>query len=240
MTVIPTTVQGETASRDIVKGIQTAQRITPALDVLIVGRGGGSMEDLWCFNEEPVVRAIRASNVPVVSAVGHEIDVTLSDLAADKRAQTPTDAAQVVLPNRKEILSRLTQTRMRSDGIIRNRLKSLRQRVDSLSGRSVLARPHEIHLPRRQTVDQCELRARRAIWALLSTKKEMLAGKSRAIEALSPLNVLARGYSLTRLASTRQTIQEPTDVQVGDSIESLLNHGKIISRVEEIESSRDT
>lgn len=239
LTVIPATVQGETAARDIVKGIQAAQRITPALNVLIVGRGGGSIEDLWCFNEESVVKAIRACSIPVVSAVGHEIDVTLSDLAADKRALTPTDAAQVVLPNRKEILSRLSQTRMRSDGTIRNRLKSLRQRIESLSGRSVLARPHEIHLPRRQTIDQCDLRARRAIWALLSAKQELLSGKSRAIAALSPLNVLARGYSLTRLASNLQTIKQPTNVQIGDAIESLLHQGRIVSRVEEIQANRD-
>jgi exodeoxyribonuclease VII large subunit len=96
MVVIPARVQGDTAAAEIVRGIRLAQRIRPELDVLIVGRGGGSMEDLWCFNEEIVVRALASCTIPTVSAVGHEIDVTLSDLVADARAMTPSQAAGLI------------------------------------------------------------------------------------------------------------------------------------------------
>ena len=111
--VIPARVQGEGAAGEIVRGIKQANQLRPAPDVLVVGRGGGSMEDLWCFNEEPVLRAIFDSRIPVVSAVGHEIDVTLSDLVADRRALTPSEAGEIVVPSRTEMQSQLSASRRR-------------------------------------------------------------------------------------------------------------------------------
>lgn len=233
MTIIPARVQGEFAAAEISKGIRTAQKISPALDVLIVGRGGGSIEDLWCFNDEAVVRAIANCQLPTVSAVGHEIDVTLSDLAADARALTPTHAAQMLLPNREEFRTLLIQMERRAKSALWNRVKSLKQRIGNIAQRSVLARPHAIHQQRRQEVDEFEMRSRAAIFSLLERKRQRLIGLVRATEALSPLNVLQRGYSLTSTVRDGRPIRSSADVVVGEQIESVLAEGKIVSRVEQ-------
>lgn len=233
MTIIPARVQGEFAAAEISKGIRLAQKLSPALDVLIVGRGGGSIEDLWCFNEESVVRALANCTLPTVSAVGHEIDVTLSDLAADARALTPTHAAQMLLPNREELRTLVTQMHRRVNGALWGRVKSLKQRLGNVAQRSVLARPHSIHQQRRQAIDEFEMRSRSAASSLLERKRQKLIGLVRATEALSPLNVLQRGYSLTRSVRDGRPICDAEDVAVGEEIETVLATGKIISRVEQ-------
>ena len=231
LTVIPARVQGERAAEEIVRGIRIAQRLSPTLDLLIVGRGGGSMEDLWCFNEEVVVRALAASKIPTVSAVGHEIDVTLSDLVADLRALTPTHAAQMVFPNQEELAQRIEQLSRRSRGAIFNRLKQGKQRLAYLSDRSVLARPHDLHKQRRQLVDELDLRARAAIWNVWQMKSEKLSGMARAAGALSPLAVLARGYSLTQAVASPAPITDYESVRPGDLIRTTLQNGEIVSEV---------
>ncbi len=231
LTVIPARVQGERASEDLVKGIRIAQKLTPKLDLLIVGRGGGSMEDLWCFNEEVVVRALAASKIPTVSAVGHEIDVTLCDLAADLRALTPTHAAQLVLPSQAELLQLVEQLARRSRGAMFNRIKQLKQRLGYIADRSVLARPHELHKQRRQTIDELDLRARAAIWNLWHVKSEKLAGMARAAAALSPLGVLARGYSLTQIDGSEAPLTSHKSASPGTRIRTTLKEGVIISEV---------
>jgi exodeoxyribonuclease VII large subunit len=237
LTIIPALVQGENAAADIVRGIQQAQRLRPRLDVLIVGRGGGSLEDLWCFNEERVVRAICDSRIPTVSAVGHEIDVTLSDLAADARALTPTHAAQLVLPNQLELGSRLAQLRHRLQNSLRSRLEASRHQLQKLAERTVLARPHDLHLQKRQQVDEWELRGRKAIWKLLANRRERVAAMARATEALSPLNVLARGYSLTKLTGDTEPLRTSRSIQPGDELETTLQDGRVFSTVHETRAS---
>ena len=231
LTVIPARVQGELASQDLVRGIRIAQKLVPKLDLLIVGRGGGSMEDLWCFNEEVVVRALAASKIPTVSAVGHEIDVTLCDLAADLRALTPTHAAQLVLPNQAELLQQVEQLARRSRGAMFNRIKQLKQRLSYISDRSVLARPHELHKQRRQLVDELDLRACAAIWNIWHVKSEKLSGMARAIAALSPLGVLARGYSLTQVEGSTAPLTSYKSVVPGDLIRTTLQDGVVVSEV---------
>ena len=239
LTIIPARVQGEFAANEIVRGIQLAHKLRPRLDLLIVGRGGGSMEDLWCFNEEAVVRAISKCKIPVVSAVGHEIDVTLSDLAADARALTPTHAAQLVLPSTSELKQRLEQIEKQINTLVQSRAKAIRLKLEGLSDRGILTRPHEIHLSRRQRIDELEMRGRQAIWNYLGSKKELLRSAVRAAEALSPLAVLARGYSLTRVANSTQPLQSVADVSVGDTLETTLQHGKISSHVRSIDDGGD-
>lgn len=231
LTVIPARVQGERASEDLVRGIRVAQKLVPKLDLLIVGRGGGSMEDLWCFNEEVVVRALAASRIPTVSAVGHEIDVTLCDLAADLRALTPTHAAQLVLPSQTELLQQVEQLARRSRGAMVNRIKQLKQRLSYISDRSVLARPHELHKQRRQLVDELDLRARAAVWNVWHVKSEKLSGMARAISALSPLGVLARGYSLTQIEGSTAPLTSYKSVASGDLIRTTLQDGVVVSEV---------
>ncbi len=231
LTIIPARVQGDRASEEIVHGIQLAQKLLPQLDLLIVGRGGGSMEDLWCFNVESVVRAMAASKIPTVSAVGHEIDVTLCDLVADVRALTPTQAAQLVLPRQTELLNYLDQLGQRSQAAIRTRTQNFKQRLEYLADRSVLARPHELHKQRRQLIDEWDLRARSAIWKLFHAKHEKLIGMARATEALSPLGVLARGYSLTQRVDSLAPLTSDRDVRTGELIQTTLHDGIVISEV---------
>jgi exodeoxyribonuclease VII large subunit len=231
LTIIPARVQGEQAASEISRGIRLAQKLTPALDLLIVGRGGGSMEDLWCFNDEVVVRALAACKIPTVSAVGHEIDVTLSDLAADARALTPTHAAQLVFPNRAEVNSLMVQMRRRANGAVWGRVKALKQRLHNYTHRSVLARPHAIHQQRKQMIDELELRTRSVMFRLVKMKREKVAGLARATEALSPLNVLQRGYSVTTTAAGRPLLSSQ-EIEVGDTVETILSEGRLVCRVE--------
>ncbi len=233
LVVIPARVQGESAAQEIVQGIRIAQSLQPSLDILVVGRGGGSVEDLWCFNEESVVRALVACEIPTISAVGHEIDVTLSDLAADVRALTPTQAAQLALPSESELRSTLAQLERRASSSVRNRVKSIRQRLDSFATRSVLAKPHQIHKQRRQWIDELELRARAAVWNDLRSRRERFASFVRATEALSPLSVLARGYSLTHRVNSLQPLRSVAELKTGDQVVTVLADGRCRSRVED-------
>src|SRR5437763_634675 len=149
--VIPGRVQGEGSAKEIVAGIRMANRISPRPDVLIVGRGGGSLEDLWSFNEEPVVRAIAASKIPTVSAVGHEIDVTLADLAADVRALTPSEAAERVIPSAEELIARINILQRRMRSMLAQRATAARRHVEQLARSRVLRNPRAIiyHLAHR-------------------------------------------------------------------------------------------
>ena len=132
--ILPTRVQGTGAAAEIAAAIELANRLTRPIDVLVVARGGGSLEDLWCFNEEVVLRAIHASRIPVISAVGHEIDVTLSDLVADVRALTPSEAAERVMPSTAELLEGLARQRERMAAALQLRVLSARQRLDAVGG----------------------------------------------------------------------------------------------------------
>ncbi len=231
--ILPARVQGEFAAAEIAAAISAAQRLMPALDLLVVGRGGGSPEDLWAFNEEPVVRAIAAARLPIVSAVGHEIDVTLSDLAADVRALTPTHAAQLVFPDARETVDQLVQLERRARQSITNAVAVLRTGLRHAHERGIMVRPHEIHLAKRQRCDELELAGRRAIDRLIESKRDRLKSLARATEALSPMRVLARGYSLTlKLPSKKKA--DIQNVQVGDRIETRLEGGALVSRVEDV------
>jgi len=230
--VIPSRVQGDAATAEIVKGIELAERIRPQLDLLIVGRGGGSIEDLWCFNEEAVVRAVAACGLPTVSAVGHEIDVTLCDLAADARAMTPSQAASLVFPKKSELLGTIHGLSRRVEQLVRSRVERLRQRVEGLADRPVLSRPQWIHQTRKQNVDDWEQRISAAIQRQLVVRQQRLSEISRAAQALSPLSVLERGYSLTTLQGTSKPLRAASEVSPGQTIKTRLSEGVIVSRVE--------
>lgn len=229
--VIPARVQGDTAASEIARGIRLAQKIQPALDLLIVGRGGGSMEDLWCFNEEVVVRTLAACTIPTVSAVGHEIDVTLSDLAADARAMTPSQAAQLVFPKRSELENTLEQWSRRINSLAKNRLQRTKIQLNNMASRVVIAKPHYLHQRRRQQVDDMEKQLRLAFERLQQRRRHRLGELARAAEALSPLGVLQRGYSLTA-NEKGQTIKSAKEVRVGDRITTRVSEGIVVSRVE--------
>ncbi len=231
--IIPTLVQGQGASDSIAEAIRTAEQVSPALDALVVTRGGGSLEDLWCFNEEPVVRAVAQCRIPTVSAVGHEVDITLCDLAADVRALTPTDGATCVLPDRDLVVRSLNDMRARLDRTARNAINTRQNRLNALQTRSILKRPHELVQRRFRQLDELDARGRKAMLTRMELNKAKLAKAAATLSALSPLNVLARGYSVT-LDSNDNTIQNPNQVQPGDIIRSRVEYGDIESEVKAI------
>lgn len=231
--VIPAKVQGAGAAQSISAAIAAAQAVRPALDVIVVTRGGGSLEDLWCFNEEPVVRAIAACKIPVVSAVGHEIDVTLADFAADVRAATPSEAAERVVPERAMVLQSLKQLRARLDKPIAQRLAFHREQLRQLAGRPCLAKPLQPIHDRSRRLDELDYRGRLAMRNLLDQHFRKLQRQAAALSALSPLAVLARGYSVTQTFPDGAVVRRNEDVAVGDRIQTRLGSGSLISRVEE-------
>ncbi|QDU92830.1 exodeoxyribonuclease VII large subunit [Lignipirellula cremea] len=233
--IIPARVQGEGSAREIAAGIRYANQLGDAVDVLVVTRGGGSLEDLWSFNEEEVVRAVHASALPVVSAVGHEVDITLCDLAADVRALTPSEAAERIAPAQADVEATLLSHQRRMQGRMRQRMAELRRRLDGLSQRSVLRRPLEPVRLRERACDELQQRAARAIQRQLQSARRRTDALASRLEALSPLGVLSRGYSLTRQADDGAVIQSSEQLQPGDVIHTTFRQGAVVSRVESIE-----
>jgi exodeoxyribonuclease VII large subunit len=229
--VVPASVQGQGAAASIVAGIRAAHALRPRPDVLVVCRGGGSLEDLWCFNEEPVVRAVAASKIPTVSAIGHEIDVTLCDFAADVRALTPTDAATRVLPDGESLRRGLADLRNRMMHMMRGRIESERRQLVALSERPSIAKPREIIYSRYRELDELDARASRAISTGLRSHREQLQRYAASLSALSPLNVLARGYSVT-MTLDGKTLTSIEGLRSGTKVRTKLADGDFESVVE--------
>jgi exodeoxyribonuclease VII large subunit len=224
--LVPVAVQGVNAAQEISAGIRLLHRAPVPVDVMIVGRGGGSLEELWAFNEEPVVRAIAASEIPVISAVGHETDFTLADLAADVRAATPSAAAELAVPEYAVEMSRLQEMA----GSMRRALvkwwESRRERLHRLGMELVAQRLVRWWEQEGQFLDQMTRRLRAAMLnkcATLRTQQEALAG---CLQALSPLAVLARGYSLSRRWDGT-VIRRAQQVSIGERIKIILGQGEL-------------
>jgi exodeoxyribonuclease VII large subunit len=232
--IIPARVQGDGAAQEIVSGIRLANRLSPPPDVLIVGRGGGSLEDMWCFNEEPVVRAIAASTIPTISAVGHEIDVTLSDLAADVRALTPSEAAERVVPSAEEVSARMSAYRGRMRAAAHRRILLLQSRLDALASQRPFRRPFEIVHDRHRRLDELSLHGTAAVRRLFHDRQSRLATSAGKIESLSPLAVLNRGYSITLDANTGAVARSVASFRGGQSIITRLIDGTLVSKIESI------
>jgi exodeoxyribonuclease VII large subunit len=229
--IVPVRVQGAGAAGEIAAGIEAVNRLAEPVDVLVVGRGGGSMEDLWSFNEEIVVRAIFASRVPVVSAVGHEIDVTLADLVADVRALTPSEAAERVVPAREEIVAALDRYRGRLTAALRGRAAQARTRLDALATRSILRRPMDRIHAHAQMVDELQARGKRAMGRIHDRAKAAVAAIEGRLHALNPAAVLERGYTITQRSDNGQLVRSADDVAVGDVILTQTARGAFGSRV---------
>lgn len=235
--VIPAVVQGEGAARSIVGAIHDAHKLRPKLDVLVVTRGGGSLEDLWCFNEEAVVRAVSASKIPTISAVGHEIDVTLCDMAADVRALTPTDGAIQVMPDASKLNQSVSDLRRRMDNSVRAVIANRRRTIESIESRTVIRKPHEIVHSRFRRLDELDARAGLAVNGTVQLARARLATTAASLSALSPLNVLARGYSVT-LDKKGNAVTDANQVRDGDLIRTTLKTGQIVSIVQATDSTR--
>lgn len=231
--VIPVRVQGEGAAQEIAAGIRQANRLMPRPDVLVVGRGGGSLEDLWSFNEEPVVRALAASKIPTVSAVGHEIDVTLSDLAADVRALTPSEAAERVVPAAEEIAARMRAYQQRLRHAAHRRVMILRARFEGVAAQRLFRRPFDLVHDRSRRLDELSLHGNSAMRRMVRELEGRMATIAGKMESLSPLAVLARGYTITQDASGR-VVRTSTALNVGERIVTRFAEGSASSKIESI------
>jgi exodeoxyribonuclease VII large subunit len=225
----PVRVQGETAAAEVAGAI--ADLNAAGADVIVVGRGGGSAEDLGAFNDEGVARAIAASAAPVVSAVGHEGDATVADDVADLRVSTPTAAAEAVVPLLDQLLRDLAVHRVRLDEGLRARLSLARERVDSLAGRHALRRPVDRVRDLAQRVDELRGRLDGAARRGAARQGERLAAAAGRVEGVSPLRVLARGYSVTTREGDPAPILDGAALRPGDRLRSRFARGEVRSEV---------
>ena len=228
--VIPVRVQGVEAPPEIVSAIQYANDHCLS-DLIITGRGGGSLEDLWAFNDERVARAIFASDIPVISAVGHEPDVTIADFVADLRAATPSNAAELAVPEISETRDALQSADIRVRQAINRELKSRRQRLVELSCKRVLQSPKYYIDDKRLMLDRSQDRLCSAMQKRVFTNREKYARLAASLDAMSPLKVLGRGYAIAR-RENGMVIKTASDVSAGDRVTVRLKKDEINCVVE--------
>ena len=214
--IMPVRVQGAEAPPEIVGAIQYANAHNVA-DVIITGRGGGSLEDLWAFNDERVARAIFDSVIPVISAVGHEPDVTIADFVADVRAATPSNAAELAVPDISDVRDVLLGADIRMRQAVSRDIKSRRQRLEELSGRRVLQSPRYYIDDKRVLLDHMQDRICAAMQRNLHGNRERFARLAASLDAMSPLKVLGRGYAIAK-REDGTVIKKASDVVSGDRV----------------------
>lgn len=229
--VLPVLVQGDEAPGDICRALDYANRVHIA-DLIIVGRGGGSAEDLWAFNDEGMARAIYRSEIPVISAVGHEPDVTIADYVADYSAATPSNAAERAVPDQNEIRAILAQLGHRMGKALRGKADSERRRLDRLCRSRVMTRPDTMFQQRRMTLDYMAQRLSHALERNLSREKSRYGRLSAKMDALSPYKVLGRGYAIP-LRPDGGVIGSAADLSRGDRLTLKLKDGSADCLVEE-------
>jgi exodeoxyribonuclease VII large subunit len=240
LVIRPSRVQGDGAAAEVAAAVRVLNHFHTTrqipLHAIVIGRGGGSTEDLWAFNEEVVADAVFNSVVPVVSAVGHEIDVTVCDLVADFRAETPSAAVVALTPDRREMAAGLLELRTRLYETVDRRLELARQRVEQLAARPALRRPLQRVRDLEQRLDTVAERMERAATARVGQTATQLAALAARLETLSPLNVLTRGYSLTHTPDGK-LVRDAAAVRPGDVIVTRIAAGRVVSRVESVEGS---
>ena len=223
--VLPVRVQGEGAAEEIAAAIGWAN-LHQAADLIITGRGGGSMEDLWAFNEEVVARAIYDSDIPVISAVGHEPDVTIADFAADLRAATPSNAAELAVPDRREVRAALEADGDRLAAAVRGRLDRERRALDRLASSRAMTEPASYFKDKRLLLDYQSGRLVRAMERLTGGRRERLSSLAAALDAMSPLKVLGRGYAIARRADGK-VISSVRDTAPGEEFRLRVSDGEL-------------
>jgi exodeoxyribonuclease VII large subunit len=234
--IAPVLVQGEGASRDIARAI--ALMNTQDVDVIIIGRGGGSLEELWAFNEEIVARAIFDSRIPIISAVGHETDFTIADFVADVRAPTPSTAAEMVVPDKRELIRHLDSMRIRMEQRMMMILESHRSRSMNIKQSIAFRKPKEIIYQERQRMDEFMKKLSTSIMHQTEIKKERLHALSGKLDALSPLKILGRGYIIALKLPEEDIVRSVEDINVGNRMKMLISDGEIICNVEDKKAGR--
>ena len=224
--VYPVPVQGEGAAVRIAETLELASRRAEC-DVLILARGGGSLEDLWSFNEEIVARAMRASAIPVISGVGHEVDFTIADFAADRRAPTPSGAAEIAVPDAADWLARLDADARRLRAAIHRLLQSRQERLTWQERRLAIAHPGNRLRQTGQRLDELERRLQGAVRQLLATLRGRYESAARTLHAVSPLATLDRGYAIVSRATDGTVLLDPAAVEPGEALEIRLARGRL-------------
>ncbi len=232
LTLLPVRVQGEGAASEIANAIDTFNQRQDC-QVLIVGRGGGSLEDLWAFNEEEVARAIAASSIPIVSAVGHETDTTISDFVADRRAPTPSAAAELVVPDTADLLSRLGELEHSLKKSTLFRVERFEQRLDAIQGSYALKRPALMIDQSIQKLDQLYDRSWRSTRDKITLMQEKLEGVQQQVQALNPLSILDRGYAVIS-KSDGKSIGSVAALNMNDQVNVRLSDGELETIIKKI------
>ena len=233
--IAPTIVQGVDAASSIIKSVELLNKISD-IDVIIIGRGGGSLEDLWCFNEEIVARAIFKSKIPTISAVGHETDFTISDFVADCRAPTPSTAAEIAVPDKNELLKEIKHLRERLLQKTERSMESKKQCLVSLLDRPIFKRPFDFINQYLQQIDDLMSKSRRAIQNFLELRKKGLEILTAKLDTINPKAVLKRGYSIA--LKKGKIIKNASDVKIDDMIEIMFQKGEIKSQVKEVKNDK--
>lgn len=225
----PVRVQGEGAAAEIAEAVRGFNALAPDTEVLLVGRGGGSIEDLWAFNEEPVARAIAQSAIPVVSCVGHETDWTIADLVADVRAPTPSAAAELVVPEKAAVLGRIKELSSALLQTLRDRIISLDGRLTYAAGHPILKDPRRLWEQKVQRVDELAARLLEGAGHAVERLEMRLRLSAGTLDAISPLKVLSRGYAIAR--SRGKILTSASQVQRADPVTVRLHEGEIACEV---------
>ncbi len=236
LVLAPAAVQGAEAPPSLVAALALIARV-PGVDVVICGRGGGSLEELWAFNDERVVRAIAACPVPVISAVGHETDTTLSDFAADRRAATPSNAAELAVPEAAALRGLVDGLRLQLAQALRRRLTVERGRVGVLLSRATQARPQARVAQGRQRVDELAQRQTLLVRRRLDREQGRLQRAAAALEAMSPLAVLGRGYAIA--FKDGKVVRDAAALAPGDKIRVRLMRGQVETTVDAVDKQED-
>lgn len=225
----PAKVQGEGAVEEIIKGIRVFDSMDE-IDVIIIGRGGGSIEDLWCFNSEELAEAVYQCNKPIVSAVGHEIDFVITDFVADIRAATPTQAAEIVVPDKKTIIDKLGVIEKKVLFAVEKIVEKKRKEIKVLeSGYTIKGFPSIVN-EKRQEIIELETELQKCVGNYIEKMKKDLSYRAERIISLNPLGILKRGYTVTM--KDNKIIRNGKELSVGDRITTRFSDGEINSRVE--------
>ncbi len=233
--LVPTLVQGTEAAEDIVNSIELLNGIK-GIDVIIVGRGGGSLEDLWCFNEEIVARAIFKSKVPIISSIGHETDFTISDFVADCRTPTPSTAAEIAVPDKKELLSNINHLRDKLILKTKRTIDSKKKCLDYIMDRRIFTHPFDFLNQYFQQIDDIISRLGNAISNILKLKKKSLETISAKLHSLNPKAVLSRGYGI--IMKKNKIIKTVSNIKINDIINIIIQKGEIKSKVMEVKNGK--
>ena len=228
--IYPSPVQGAAAAAALIAAVELAGK-RAEVDVLILARGGGSIEDLWAFNDERLARAILASPIPIVTGIGHEIDFTIADFVADLRAPTPSAAAQLVAPDAAVWRQRLEQLLARFTAAARRALRSEQLRLEALTRRLQQSHPGARLQQHSQRLDELEARLRLSLRARIAAGTARLESAARALQAVSPLATLERGFAVVTRASDGALITDATQLAVGEAFDARLAHGSLRATV---------